>query len=205
MLIDIRNLNQTHKLNISGILHVGAHLCEELNAYRQIGVSDDNIVWVEGNPSIHKRIKDAGIKNVYNALISEEEKKVDFIITNNGESSSILELEEHKKEHPHIHEIARLEMNTKRLDNFLKENDIQIPFNFINIDIQGNELSALKSLGTYINQVKYIYTEINTKHLYKNCALLHEIDDYLKKHGFLRLDTTLTKHGWGDAFYMKYK
>lgn len=204
MLIDIRTLIQTYRLNITGILHVGAHLCEELNDYRQIGVIDDNIIWIEGNPSIYNKIKDSGIKNVYNALISDEEKKVDFIITNNGQSSSILELEEHKKEHPWVHEIARLEMNTKRLDNFLKENEIKLPFNFINLDIQGHELAALKSLGSYINQVNYIYTEINIRYLYKNCSLLNEIDDYLFNNRFIRLDTKLTQHGWGDAFYMKF-
>lgn len=204
MLIDFRTLNQNYKLNITGILHVGAHLCEELNVYRQLGVSDDNIIWVEGNPMIFKQIKESGIKNVYNALISDEEKKVDFIITNNGQSSSVLELEEHKVEHPWVYEIGRLKMDTKRLDNFLKENDIKSPINFINLDIQGHELSALKSLGSYMSQIKYIYTEVNIKYLYKNCALLHEIDEYLKSYGFLRLDTTLTAHGWGDAFYMKF-
>lgn len=205
MLIDLRALNRNHKLDINGILHVGAHECEELGVYRQVGLTDEKIIWVEGNPSIYERMSKYGVKNLYNALISDEEKLVDFIITNNGQSSSILELDEHKTEHPHVVEVARVQMNTQRLDNLLDKINKDIPFNFINLDIQGNELAAIKSLGKYMEQIKYIYTEVNIKHLYKDCPLLDEIDDYLKTRGFIRYDTNITTHGWGDAFYIRSK
>ncbi len=37
-----------------------------------------------------------------------------------------------------------------------------IHFNFLNLDIQGAELKALKSMGDYLNNVDYIYTEVNS-------------------------------------------
>ena len=30
-----------------------------------------------------------------------------------------------------------------------------------------------------------------------------ELDTYLNLHGFKRIETYMTKYGWGDAFYMK--
>jgi FkbM family methyltransferase len=204
MLIDLLYLKDKYKLNINGILHIGAHQCEEIMIYYKCGITPSNIIWIEGNPNIVEFMKKKGIPNLYNILVSDSEEIVDFIITNNGQSSSILELAEHKKEHPHIHEIARLKLKTMRLDNFFKNNNIDINFNFINLDIQGTELKALKSMETYLDKIKYIYTEVNEKYLYENCALIYEIDDYLSKFNFKRVETSMTSHGWGDAFYIKF-
>ena len=38
MLIPIYNLKQEFNLKINGILHVGAHECEELKDYNRIGI-----------------------------------------------------------------------------------------------------------------------------------------------------------------------
>jgi len=203
MLIDLLYLKDKYKLSIDGILHIGAHQCEELIIYNKCGISPTNIIWIEGNPDIAKYMKERGVPNIYNALVSDKEELVDFIITNNSQSSSILELKEHKTEHPHVYEIARLKLKTIRIDNFLKNNNIYIKFNFINLDIQGAELKALKSMETYLNNIDYIYTEINEKYLYENCALVNEIDNYLSNFNFKRIETSMTQYGWGDAFYIK--
>jgi FkbM family methyltransferase len=203
MLIDLLYLKDKYKLDITGVLHIGAHQCEELIIYYKCGIDPNNVIWIEGNPTIAELMKKRNIPNVYNILVSDTEEIVDFIITNNGQSSSILELAEHKKEHPQVYEICRLKLKTTRLDNFFKNNDITINFNFINLDIQGAELKALKSMEIYFDKINYIYTEVNEKYLYENCALINEIDDYLSKFNFKRQETSMTTHGWGDAFYIK--
>ena len=143
--------------------------------------------------------------NIYEALISDEDnKEVSFIITNNGQSSSILELDEHLKEHPWVYEINRYKKNTITVDTFLKNNHIDSEkIDFVNIDIQGAELLALKGMKNLLKYCNYLYLEVNTKHLYKDCALIHEIDDFLKEFGFKRNETSMTQHGWGDALYVK--
>ena len=76
--------------------------------------------------------------------------------------------------------------------------------NFLNLDIQGAELLALKSMEKYLKNVKYIYTEVNTEKVYKDCALMNEIDDYLQQFGFTRAVHKLFGNcGWGDALYIK--
>ena len=202
MLIDLGYLIQQYNLKIKGILHVGANECEELSIYESNGIPRSSIIWLEGNRHTVDRTRNR-VPNVYHVLVSDVEEEVDFIITNNLHSSSILELDEHKKEHPWVFEVAREKQKTKRIDTFLCENDIPISFNFLNLDIQGAELKALQSMERHLNQIDYIYTEVNIKHLYKDCPLLSDIDSYLKGFGFVRLDTRMTQNGWGDAFYYK--
>ena len=56
-----------------------------------------------------------------------------------------------------------------------------IDYNFLNFDIQGAELKALKSMEEYLPKVDYLYTEVNSDYVYKECALISELDNYLKK------------------------
>jgi FkbM family methyltransferase len=208
MLIDFIYLFKKYKLNINGILHIGAHYCEELNKYMNIGIKEENIVWIEGNTKIVDNIKKQfPNRKIYNELISDaDDQEVSFIITNNGESSSILELKEHLKEHPHVYEVSRENRKTTTIDTFLEKNKIDFShLNFVNIDIQGAELKALKGMKIFLRFVDYLYLEVNTKELYQGCGLLEQIDEYLSDFGFKRKEINMTSHGWGDAFYIKEK
>ena len=204
MLIDFKTLVSKYTMKIKRILHVGAHLCEERDAYNSCGIGDKDVYWIEGNGDIVQQVKTSTPSiNIYHSLISDVDgTDVDFIITNNGQSSSILELQEHHKEHPHVVEVARKRQQTCRLDTLIQTHDIP-SIDFMNIDIQGAELLALKGMGVYLNHVKYIYTEVNTKHLYKDCVLIGELDSFLLGHGFIRKETSMTQHGWGDALYIR--
>jgi len=202
MLIPFQSIFNKYQLKINGILHIGAHECEEKIYYNHCGINDNKIIWIEGNPTIAERMGKI-VPNVFNALISDKEEEVDFIITNNGQSSSILELETHKKEHPHVFEVGRIKLKTMTIKDFLEKNKIEPFFNFIVLDIQGVELLALKGMGDLLKNIDYIYSEVNEKYLYKNCGLIGEIDTYLEQFGFKRVETVMTCHGWGDAFYIK--
>tara|TARA_B100000945_G_C20009056_1_gene424592 strand:- start:211 stop:408 length:198 start_codon:yes stop_codon:yes gene_type:complete len=55
MLINIKVLIQKFKINIKGILHVGAHNCEELNDYISNNINISNIYWIEALPELVKK------------------------------------------------------------------------------------------------------------------------------------------------------
>jgi hypothetical protein len=76
-------------------------------------------------------------------------------------------------------------------------------YNFLSIDVQGYELEVMKGFDDLIKNFDFIYTEVNEKHLYKNCPLIFDLDNYLLKFGFERINTYMTHHGWGDAIYKK--
>ena len=54
-----------------------------------------------------------------------------------------------------------------------------------------------------LNEIDYIYTEVNNEELYENCSLVDEIDRFLKFHNFIRVTTAWHDDlAWGDAFYI---
>jgi FkbM family methyltransferase len=208
MLIPIQQLRNQFQLKITGILHIGAHECEELVDYSRMGIPFDRTYWIEAMPDkvAFCRGRYGNGLHIYQAVIDEEDgKKVNFNITNNGQSSSILEFGSHTKNYPYVHVVGTVEMTTTRLDTLIERENIPIGgLNFINLDIQGVELRALKSMEKYLHHVHYIYTEVNTEEVYKGCNLLGEIDDYLHGFGFVRVAQQFVEnYGWGDAFYMK--
>lgn len=206
MLISLDELERSHGLNVTGVLHVGAHAAEELLDYRRRRYSP--IYWIEANPELVDKLKWKLRKHsdscVINAVVSDISEEVDFHIANNSESSSILELGTHAKEHPEVVYEKSIPVMTATLDQLSTEHNFA-QCNFWNLDIQGAELRALKGGAGLLDGVDYIYCEVNVNRLYKECALLPEIDEYLSGFGFKRYDTHITPHGWGDAFYIKDK
>ena len=65
-----------------------------------------------------------------------------------------------------------------------------VDVNYLNIDIQGYELEALKGSENGLkNYVDYIYIEISREEMYEESVLKNELDSYLKDFGFLRVTT----------------
>jgi FkbM family methyltransferase len=187
-----------------GIIHIGAHMREERRSYITNGVS--TILWVEGNEKVYRNsLADGLLENelFFNEIIADKDGEVfEFKITNNGESSSILDLEKHKVYHPQIHVTETVTVTTKRFDTLVKENDVDVSkYNFLNLDIQGAELLALKGFGDFLTRIDYIYAEVNETDIYKDCALIGEIDEYLSD--FKRVETAMTEFKWGDALYKR--
>jgi FkbM family methyltransferase len=206
MLIKLSELIKNYNIKINGILHIGAHLCEELEDYLICGINNSNIIWIEANPNLVKIIKNKN-KNIkiFNYLVSDvNNSEVIFNISNNGQSSSMFDLGTHKIHHPHIHYISKIKLKTLRLDTIYANNDIPNNFaNFLNMDIQGAELVALKGMGDLLDNFDYLYLEVNKEEVYKSCPLVEDIDEYLKKWNFKRVQTSWKWANWGDAFYIK--
>jgi FkbM family methyltransferase len=200
---NVYNYLKQLNLNITGILHIGAHECEELNDYVRNGINEDNIIWIDAIKEKVELAKSKNIKYIYNEAVSNKEEDIVFNITNNGQSSSILELDTHKVHHPEIHVVEQRNMKTITLETFFKKNNINPnKYNFWNLDIQGAELFALKGAGNILDNVDVLYLEVNTEHLYKGCSLLNELEDFLHSKNFHRVAIQMTSANWGDALYI---
>ena len=190
-----------------GVIHVGANVGEERDWYKEQGFSQ--VLWFEPNNNIFSFLVEniEGYKNqfAFNLGIHDTIKEANLHISNNaGQSSSILELGTHLKHHPDVQYIADQKIKLMRMDNFLFLTGRNMKdFNFLNVDVQGVELNVIKSFGGLLSVLDYIYAEVNEEQLYKGCALVSEIDEYVHKFGFKRVATCMTKNKWGDAFYMK--
>jgi FkbM family methyltransferase len=205
MLIPINELFRNFNVKPRLILHVGAHQAEESELY-------DNyfnvpVIWVEAQPELcselRKRLNPLTNTIIEACVLDIDDKIVVFNVSTNSQSSSLLDFGTHLNDYPDILVTEKLSMKTQKLETILMGHEIP---DFINLDIQGVELKALKSLGSLINLVDVIYTEVNKKEVYKGCDLIEDIDLFLSDLGFRRVCTRWKLGtGWGDALYLSKK
>ena len=182
MLIKVADITKYFGIVPKSILHIGAHTAEEKSDYEIAGWASIGIIWVEAQEELCKIIQ------------------IEFKITNNGQSSSLLDFGIHEKNYPDINFIAKKTFKSVRLDSLLNEKD---NFDLINIDVQGVEKEALEGLGNLITKANYIYSEVNNEQVYQNCTIVKDLDLFLKQFGFKRVVTKWVQGaGWGDALYI---
>jgi FkbM family methyltransferase len=210
MLVDgnrVKELLMAHGIRIRGVLHIGAHECEERPFYNNIlNISDDNIIWVDGNTSKVKDMTSKGFSNIYTAVLDEVERDVEFNITNNTQASSLLRLNHEQGFYQDIQIINTIKCKTEKLSSFLKRlNKDPANYNFWNLDIQGSELYVLRGSKELLEACDAIYTEVNSEQVYNGAGLISDIDALLREYGFNRVETLWTDMKWGDALYLKTK
>jgi len=201
--IPVSELQFDWNLSVSGVLHVGAHTGEEAAQYES--ASWTPVIWIEAQPDLardlRQKLNPELHKVIEAAIFDKNDIELSMNISSNSQSSSLLNFGTHKLDYPEITITNNLTVRTKRLDALIAKKNMP---NFINLDIQGVELKALKGLGSLITDVKYIYTEVNRLNVYEECANIHDIDDFLTMQGFRRAATRWQwLEGWGDALYVR--
>lgn len=189
-----------------GVLHVGAHEAQERDDYIAAGI--EKRVWVEANPKIVQKLVStvAGSNDmVVNAVVSEKDgEDIEFNVASFDQSSSILPLKLHSFFYGGIVYTGKYKTKSTSLKTILDRIPLSEDLDFINLDIQGAELRAIRGLGEKLLQFRAIYTEINTLELYENCDLMPEMDNFLTSQGFTKIGYKIYEnHGWGDALYVR--
>jgi FkbM family methyltransferase len=190
---------------IKGIVHIGAHECEELKAYKECGIPEEKIAWIEAQKEKVEWAKNRGIMNIFNHCILDVEEERTFWKTTNGESSSVLEFGSHSTHHAHVKVCGSETVSTVTLKRFFEEHPEFQGFNMWNLDIQGVELRAMKSAGDFIKNVDIIYTEVNTEQVYQGCDQLDDMEQWLNQKGFAKAcENIYREYGWGDALFIRF-
>ncbi len=204
MIIPLDELFKRWRLSFTGVLHIGANVGEERFMYDKLGIKKQ--VWIEGNPDIFLTLKENLSYNPHavalNYLIGDENKESVLHESNNGsQSSSVLDLDYHKIDHPDVHYVRDIPLQMYRVDSL----DLDLSgVDLLNIDLQGAELMALRGMGDIVKQFKAIYLEVNKKELYKGCPLVEDLDLFLMAFGFRRVETKWCgRFSWGDALWVK--
>jgi len=203
MILDLETLSKELQIKPNGVLHVGAHKAEERTIYNKLGWTP--IYWVEAQShlaaELQKNVANESNIIIQSAIYDVDDCEMKLNISSNSESSSLLEFGTHKIDYADIRTVDQQVVLTNRLDTLFLNKSMP---NFLNVDIQGVELRALKSLGSRIKEIDYIYTEVNKKEVYVGCDQVKDIDKYLKNFGFQRLTTRwIIGQGWGDALYCR--
>jgi FkbM family methyltransferase len=203
MILELNDLVKKYNMNISGVIHIGAHYGEEVSNYVNLGI-DDIVLFepLEENFEILKNNVSNLNANIngYCAALGNKNQYVNmFLSSNNLESSSVLKPKMHLDLHPEVVFSREQSVEMKRLDDFSFEK-----YNFINLDVQGYEMEVLKGAEKTLEYIDYLYCEVNRNEVYEGNAYIDEIDEYLSNYNMRRVETSWWYDGpWGDALYIK--
>jgi FkbM family methyltransferase len=193
-------------MNIKGVVHIGAHYGEEIQEYIDNGIQKITVFepLSKNFEVLAERLQNvnADIQGYQVALGSKKGTATMYLSSNEAQSSSILKPKEHLEQHPDVKFDGTEEVEVSILDEFDLGNA-----NFINMDVQGYELEVLKGGKNTLENIDYVYCEVNRGEVYENNAMIGDIDEYLSEYGFERVETYWpeTWYKWGDALYIKRK
>jgi FkbM family methyltransferase len=140
-----------------------------------------------------------------------EEDAVMYVSPNNqGQSNSLLKPNLHLDQHPDVQFTDAELVRVSPLDKLMEEHILpysppSISFNMLVMDVQGFEGSVLKGATETLKHIDIIYTECNRGQTYEGNMEIEEMDEYLKRFGFERVETFWPSPNWtwGDAVYLK--
>jgi FkbM family methyltransferase len=205
MIIPLNKLIEKYNLNISGVIHIGAHCGQEYKDYEAVGIS--NMILFEPCKKtfeglINNLPKSEHIK-AFNVALGNKSGEMEMFTetANHGLSNSLLEPKEHLKQYPKIKFESKETVMMNRLDEVEYDRTL---YNMINIDVQGYELEVFKGAKESLKHIRIIYSEINLIEMYKGCVLVSELDEFLKQFNFYRILSDTRFKTWGDALYLRY-
>lgn len=171
-----------------GIIHVGANAGQEAEFYNQFGLS---VLWIEPIPYVFEQltanIRAYPLQSAIKALVTDRDgESYQFkIANNNGASSSIFEMKDHKEIWPTIEYTETIDLQSSTLESLLKKHDVPISrFDALIMDTQGSELLVLKGATSIVRNFKFIKTEVADFESYEGCCQFEDIDGFMKEHGF---------------------
>ena len=190
------------KIKINSVVHVGAHLGQEVSNYKFYGIS--KIVLFEPQQYFYNilsnKFKNDNQIKIFNVALGNKNKITKINISNNdGASSSLLTPKKHLEVYPEIDFKTEETVQVKKMSDFNFTD-----FDLLVVDTQGYELNVLEGCEDLLRNFKYLIIEINLKELYEGCPTVKNLDDYLTKYNFIRIKTSIhSKKFFGDALYVQ--
>jgi len=201
-----------------GVIHVGAHIGEEVAAYFEAGFQ--RVFLFEANPECCQKLEhrfhhDPRVK-IANCAISENRGQVTLHLhtsrTGSTEPASLFQMKELSRIVKTLSTPRSIEVEAFTLDQFLTEHEIDASeIGLLNLDIQGAELRALKGATKTLTTLPAVITEVNVIELYAGGSLEEEIVSFLALHNF-KQDYTIyhtlyegeaTFPAWGESLFLK--
>jgi FkbM family methyltransferase len=181
------------------VVHVGAHVGQEIDNYRTLGVR--RVVWIEGDPETYQRLcdriyadeqaKPRMLHYPVCALVSDaDDNLIAFHRFNNkGASSSVYRPTPRlRSEWPGLDTTGEaIALRTRRLESILDELGLEWPSagqGVLVVDVQGHEVAVLAGIGRYARMFDLCECEVSKEAIYDGGALYPEIKARLEALGF---------------------
>lgn len=147
-------------------------------------INDADCYIVEPHPELYKSIKNLyPYFNVFNCAASNKTQPIKFNagtldINNNVGVSSVL-----NRTYDSDFIFTEIYVDAWRVDdifNFIGLSNIDL----VKIDVEGHAYEVLNGFGIYINSVKYIQIELETKEVWKDQKLSNDVINFMIKNNF---------------------
>jgi FkbM family methyltransferase len=174
-----------------GVIHVGANVGQERDLYGRYGL---DVLWIEPIPDVFARLA-ANIKGLprqraLERLVTDrDDETYEFHISNNdGESSSILDLKEHRDIYPTVDFTRTISLKSSTLATLLARENVEVArYDALVMDTQGSELLVLRGAEPVLGHFKFIKTEVPDFEAYAGCAKLEDIERFLLERGYVEV------------------
>ena len=189
-----------------GVIHVGANIGQEFEAYRHAAV--EPVVYVEPIPemlaALRKTVGDTPGHLVVDAVCAEADGlEVTFNVASNaGGSSSLLQLGRHAELYPNIRYVRTLRLTTVTLDSLLARHAPGQSFGLLVADVQGAELRVLKGASGVLGQVGAVFLEVSKLPFYEGGCTYDELVAFLGGYGFKPYHSRFNDRDWGNALFL---
>jgi FkbM family methyltransferase len=204
MLLSYRSLIDQYDANVTGVIHVGGHIGQEMETYQKNNVKNLIVFEPQKIPfqKLSSVVDSIGFNNVklINKALGNSCATVEMTCNDGGLCSSILKPKHVLQQYPDIIFDRKESVEMVTMDSVIGETH---DYNFLNMDTQGYELEVLKGATKTLEKIDYVYTEVNNTEVYENNALIEEIDEFLIDYNMVRVVTDWMGGTWGDAFYIR--
>jgi FkbM family methyltransferase len=181
---------------VTGVIHIGANIGQERKKYDAQGL---DVLWIEPIPEVYETLQE-NIRNyprqraLKYLLSATGGETVEFNVTsNNGQSSSILPLKEHKEIWPDVEVSKKLPLVTSTFVEMIAAENIDLlKYQAVVLDTQGSELLVLQGMVESFKYFRFIKTEAADFEAYAGCCRDTDLIEFLNKHGFSLIGRRLT-------------
>ena len=171
------------------IYDIGANIGEWTTEFKNYFPESDFILFEAFEENKSKNIH----QNYHTILLDKEDNTIKPFYTTKGKfntgNSTYIELSHHFTEGNY----NTMYIPTKKLDTYVKENNIPLP-DFIKIDVQGGELDVLEGGKECMNNANMILLEVSIHQYNKNAPLFADVIKYMNDNNFELID--IPEHHW---------
>ncbi len=146
-------------------------------------------------------------KNIhcYKLALSDQSGRQFFYVSEGASdaSSSLMEPQDHLKDHPDTTFTKKIEVQTETLDRWALLNKIN-KVDMLWLDMQGFEMQMLQASNEIFQTVSVIHTEVSMKETYKGVPTYDRFRKFLETKGFeMVLDAIPSGWDMGNALFVK--
>lgn len=141
--------------------------------------------------------------NIYTFQQALSDKRGQFSFYLAGGASSLLRpRESFNRDYFHSDLDHPIVVEALTLDDWRSEHQLG-DIDFLWLDMEGNELNALKGAESTLDKVKLIYTEVNLQRFWEGCVMYEELKSWLMERGFHEIWSDFVPHWHGNVLFFK--